>query len=102
MSAGPSRAKASAHALPIISDQTPSTWRRYQDEVAPRNRRKGGGRLRSRAQSSGSRDGRDRVRWRVIVEVSSSVGAKQVHEVYVGGNGNRRKGGGQAARRNGH
>ena len=31
-------------------------------------------------------NGRDRVRWRVIVELSSTVGAKQVHEVHVGGN----------------
>jgi hypothetical protein len=30
--------------------------------------------------------GRDRVQWRVIVELSSTVGAKQVHEVHVGGN----------------
>jgi hypothetical protein len=30
--------------------------------------------------------GRDRMQWRVIVELSSAVGAKQVHEVYVGGN----------------
>jgi hypothetical protein len=26
------------------------------------------------------------MQWRVIVELSSAVGAKQVHEVYVGGN----------------
>jgi hypothetical protein len=31
-------------------------------------------------------NGRDRVQWRVIVELSSTVGAKQVHEVHVGGN----------------
>ena len=31
-------------------------------------------------------NGRDRVEWRVIVELSSTVGAKQVHEVLVGGN----------------
>ena len=30
--------------------------------------------------------GRDRVEWRFIVELSSTVGAKQVHEVHVGGN----------------
>ena len=30
--------------------------------------------------------GRDRVQWRVIVELSSTVGAEQVHEVHVGGN----------------
>ena len=30
--------------------------------------------------------GRYRVQWRVIVELSSAVGAKQVREVYVGGN----------------
>ena len=31
-------------------------------------------------------NGRDRVQWRVIVELSNTVGAKQVHEVHVGGN----------------
>jgi hypothetical protein len=31
-------------------------------------------------------NGRDRVQWRVRVELSSTVGAKQVHEVLVGGN----------------
>jgi hypothetical protein len=30
--------------------------------------------------------GRDRVQWRFIVELSSTVGAKQVREVHVGGN----------------
>jgi hypothetical protein len=33
--------------------------------------------------------GRDRVQWRVIVELSSTVGAKQVHEVHVGGSATR-------------
>ena len=31
-------------------------------------------------------NGRDRVQWRVIVELSSTVDAKRVHEVHVGGN----------------
>ena len=31
-------------------------------------------------------NGRDRVQWRIIVELSSTVAAKQVHEVHVGGN----------------
>jgi hypothetical protein len=31
-------------------------------------------------------NGRERVQWRVIVELSSAVAAKQVHEVHVGGN----------------
>jgi hypothetical protein len=31
-------------------------------------------------------NGRGRVQWRVIVDLSSTVGAKQVHEVHVGGN----------------
>jgi hypothetical protein len=31
-------------------------------------------------------NGRDRVQWRVIVELSSTVGATHVHEVHVGGN----------------
>jgi len=31
-------------------------------------------------------NGSDRVQWRVIVELSSTVGAKLVHEVHVGGN----------------
>jgi hypothetical protein len=31
-------------------------------------------------------NGRDRVQWRVIVELSSTADAKQVHEVHVGGN----------------
>ena len=31
-------------------------------------------------------NGRDRVQWRVIVELSSTVGAEQVYEVHVGGN----------------
>jgi hypothetical protein len=30
--------------------------------------------------------GRNRVQWRVRVELSSTVGAKQAHEVRVGGN----------------